>query len=408
MRVLIAPDCFGGTLTAPQAAAALTAGWLRGAPHDDVVTLPLADGGPGFVDIVAAATGGDTVPVVVTGPLGDPVPAVVLVTHTPGGVVAYVEAAHAIGLHLVPRDRRDPTVTTSVGVGELVAAACRQGATRVVVGLGGSSTNDGGAGLLAGLGLAAPILRRGGGALAGVTPADLVDLDVARRVLAGVDLVVATDVDVPLLGLHGASAGFATQKGATPEQAQALERALGRFAAAMGDAGATVPTPRIALALGHEGAAGEPGGHRWAQLPGAGAAGGLGFALAALGGRLLPGAEVVADAVGLDRAADGAELLVTGEGTLDWQSMHGKVVAAVARRGLARGVPVVVVAGQVHLGRREWAAAGISGAYAVAERPDQVGAALADPAGTLTARAERVARTWSPAGGAMEGITRDL
>jgi len=406
--VLIAPDCFGGTLTAAEAAAALTTGWLRGAPHDDVVTLPLADGGPGFVDIVAAATGGDVVPVVVTGPLGDPVPAAVLVTHTPGGAVAYVEAAHAVGLHLVPVERRDPTTTTSVGVGELVSAACRLGASRVVVGLGGSATNDGGAGLLAGLGLAAPVLRRGGGALAEVTPADLADLEVARGVLAGVDLVVATDVDVPLLGLHGASAGFATQKGATPEQAQQLERALGRFAAAMGDAGATVPAPRLALELG-QGGAGDGGGHRWAQLPGAGAAGGLGFALAALGGRLLPGAEVVADAVGLDRAADGAELLVTGEGTLDWQSMHGKVVAAVARRGLARAVPVVVVAGQVHLGRREWSAAGISGAYAVAERPDQVAAALADPAGTLAARAERVARTWSPRAGEASGrSTRDL
>ena len=242
--------------------------------------------------------------------------------------------------------------------------------------------------MLAGLGLTASVLRGGGGGLGTVTVADLAGLDEVRRLFAGIDLVVATDVDVPLLGLHGASAGFATQKGATPEQAQELERALGRFAAAMGDAGATVPAPRAHLRV-------DAGGHRWAQLPGAGAAGGLGFALAALGGRLLPGAEVVADVVGLDQAMQGAELLVTGEGAVDWQSMHGKVVAAVARRGLARGVPVVVIAGQVHLGRREWAAAGITGAYAVAERPDQVEAAMADPAGTLAARTERVARTWS-------------
>lgn len=393
MRVLIAPDCFGGTLTAREAAEALAMGWRRGAPHDDVVLLPLADGGPGFVEIIAAATGGEQVPVLVTGPTGEVVPAVVLVTETPAGRVAYVEAAHAVGLHLVPPERRDPTVTTSVGVGELVAAACGLGATRVVVGLGGSATNDGGAGLLAGLGMAAPVLRAGGAALAGVTKDDVADLDVARAVLAGVDLVVATDVDVPLLGLHGASAGFAAQKGATPEQAQDLERALGRFAAALDDAAGTAVPVRPALGL-------DVSRHRWAQLPGAGAAGGLGFALAVLGGRLLPGAEVVADAVGLDDAAAGTDLLVTGEGTLDWQSLHGKVVAAVARRGAARGLPVVVVAGQVTLGRREWGAAGISGAYAVAEGPEQVRQALADAVGTLAARTERVARTWSPAPGA--------
>lgn len=390
MRVLIAPDCFGGTLTAQQAAEAMAAGWRRGAPDDDVDLLPLADGGPGFVDIVHAAVGGDLVPVTASGPLGELVPAVVLLTEGTEGPVGYLEAAQVVGLHLVPRERRDPTLTTSVGLGELLRAAAGLGATRLVVGLGGSATNDAGAGMLAGLGLTASVLRGGGAGLGTVTVADLAGLDEVRQLFAGIDLVVATDVDVPLLGLHGASAGFAVQKGATPEQAQELERALGRFAAAMGDAGATVPAPRARLQV-------DVGGHRWAQLPGAGAAGGLGFALAALGGRLLPGAEVVADAVGLDLATDGAELLVTGEGAVDWQSMHGKVVAAVVRRGLARGVPVVVIAGQVHLGRREWGAAGIAGAYAVAEGPDQVEAAMADPVGTLVARAERVARTWSPA-----------
>ncbi len=397
MRVLIAPDCFGGTLTAAQAADALAAGWSRGAPGDVLNLMPLADGGPGFVDVIAAATGGELVPVVVTGPLGDPVPATVLMAGLPAGPLAYVESAQAVGLHLVPPERRDPTRTTSRGVGELVAAACRLGARRVVVGLGGSGTNDGGAGLLAGLGMASTVLGGGGGALAGVTADDVGDLAVARAAVAGVDLVVAFDVDVPLLGLHGASAGFAPQKGATPEEAQHLERALGRFAAVVGEAahdGPGVP-PSLPLVGASGGAGGLTSGRRWAQLPGAGAAGGLGFALAVLGARLLPGAEVVADAVGLDGAAAAADVLVTGEGTLDWQSLHGKVVAAVARRGVARGLPVVAVAGQVALGRREWGAAGISGAYAVAEKPADVAAALADPAGTLAARAERVARTWS-------------
>jgi glycerate kinase len=388
VHVLIAPDSFGDTLTAEEAASAMADGWRRGAPDDEVDVLPLADGGPGFIDVIGAVVEGRRVPVTVTGPLGEPVSAEMLVTEGHAGMVVYLESAHAVGLHLVPPDRRDPTVTTSIGVGELLVAACDLGPTRIVVGLGGSATNDAGAGMLVGLGLKALVLRGGGGALSVVVPEDVADIGKAREVLGGVELVVATDVDVPLLGMRGASAGFAEQKGATPQQAQELERALGRFAAAMGDPGARVPTPRVSLGAG-------PGVRRWAQIPGAGAAGGLGFALAVLGGRLLPGAEVVADAVGLERAVEGADVLVTGEGTLDWQSMRGKVVGAVSRCGLARGIPVVVVAGQMRLGRGEWSAAGIAGAYAVAERSDQVAAAMADPARTLCARTERVARTWS-------------
>jgi glycerate kinase len=391
VRVLIAPDCFGGTLTGLQAAEAMAAGWRRGAPHDVIALLPLSDGGPGFVDTLHAALGGDLVPVTALGPLGEPVPAVVLRTTTPGGVVAYLEAAQVVGLQVVPTDRRDPTVTTSAGLGELLHAAVDLGAARVVVGLGGSATNDAGAGMLAGLGLDGLALGGGGGGLTTVTADNLRGLRELRGSLAGVDLVVAADVDVPLLGLHGASAGFAAQKGATPEQAQHLERALGHFASVVAGAleGAS------AVRGGLVGLSVDP--RTLAQLPGAGAAGGLGFGLAVLGARVLPGAEVVADAVGLGRHAAGADLLVTGEGALDWQSLHGKVVSAVAREGLSRGVPVVVVAGQVHLGRREWAAAGITGAYAVAETPDQVPRAVADAAGTLAARTERVARTWSPA-----------
>lgn len=395
VRVLIAPDSFGGTLTALQAAEAMADGWRRAAPGDDVRTLPLADGGPGFVAILHAALGGDLVPVTVTGPLGAPVPAVLLRVDGVPGPTVYVESAQAIGLPLVPPERRDPTRTTTVGVGELLLAARDLGATRVVVGLGGSSTNDGGAGMLAALGMAAPALRAGGGALATLVPDDVADLDVARRAMAGVDLAVATDVDVPLLGLHGASAGFAAQKGATPEQAQDLERALGTLAALLGDL-EPADGGRRALPLAAPGASAGSGARRWSALPGAGAAGGLGFGLAVLGARLLPGSTVVADAVGLAGAVAEADLVVTGEGSFDWQSLHGKVVSAVAHAALPGGVPTVVVAGQVLVGRREWRAAGISGAYAVAERPDQVAASLADPAGTLTARTERVARTWSP------------
>lgn len=392
VRVLIAPDSFGSSLTAAEAADAIAGAWRTVAPHDEVTVCPLADGGPGFVATLHAALGGELVPVAVTSPVGVQVPAVVLLV----GTTAYVESAQAVGLPLVAPELRDPTRTSSRGVGELVATALTAGARRVVVGLGGSATNDGGAGALVGLaralGLAGPsdLLDTGGGSLGAVVPDDLAGLRELRDRLREVELVVATDVDVPLLGLHGASAGFAPQKGATPEQAQELERALGHFAhaatAALGDA------LRPDLLAGTRPASATS---RLTAAPGAGAAGGLGFGLALLGGRLVPGSAFVADAVGLDALVGDHDVVVTGEGRFDWQSLHGKVVAEVATRALAHAVPTVVVAGEVLVGRRELSAAGITAAYAVGETPEQVAAALAAPAQTLAARAARVARTWS-------------
>ena len=392
VRVLIAPDSFGSSLTADEAAQAMAGAWRATAPHDEVSTCPLSDGGPGFVATLHAALGGELVPVTVTSPVGVRVPAVLLLV----GTTAYLESAQAVGLPLVPDELRDPTRTSSRGVGELLAAAMAAGARRVVVGLGGSATNDGGAGALDGLarelGLDGPgdLLDAGGGSLAAVGPDDLAGLRELRDRLRGVELVVATDVDVPLLGLHGASAGFAPQKGATPEQAQELERSLGHFAhaatAALGDA------LRPDLLAGTRPASATT---RLTAAPGAGAAGGLGFGLALLGGRLVPGSVFVADAVGLDARIGDHDVVVTGEGRFDWQSLHGKVVSEVASRALAHAVPTVVVAGEVLVGRRELSAAGITAAYAVAETPEQVAAALADPAGSLAARSARVARTWS-------------
>jgi glycerate kinase len=381
----MAPDSFTGTLTAGQAARALADGWARHAPGDALDLCPLSDGGPGFVDVLAAALPGRAEVVTVPGPLGEPVPAQVLLVPGPDGdLVAYVESAQACGLHLVPADRRDPGVTTTRGVGELLLAARAAGARRIVVGLGGSGTNDGGAGLLAALLAAAGVraadrLAGGGEALLGTVAADLAGLAGVREDWTGIELVAASDVDVPLLGFHGASAGFAEQKGATPEQAQRLERALGDFAAAACEAAGlprALPRPL-------------------AREPGAGAAGGLGFALALLGARRVPGAAAVLDAVRLRERVAAADLVVTGEGTFDWQSLRGKVVSAVAALGLEVGTPVVVVAGQVLVGRREALAIGVESAYPVADGPAEVHDALADPVGTLTARAERVARTWS-------------
>jgi len=396
VHVLVAPDAFGSSLTAAQAAAVVAQAWRETVPSDEVEVCPLADGGPGFVETLHGVLGGDLVPVTVSSPDGQEVPAAVLVTEgAAGGRTAYVESAHAAGTALVPAERRDPVSASSRGVGQLLAAALSTGARRVVVGLGGTVTNDAGAGMLAALaealdvGLGAAALSSGGGALGRVTADDLAGLRTLRARLAGVDLVGAADVDIPLLGLQGASAASVEQRGATQAQAQELEQVLGRFAHAAATALGDAVRPDL-LAASHQ-----PAAARLAGLPGAGAGGGLGYGLALVGGRLLPGARLVADAVGLDDRLADADVVLTGEGRFDVHSLHGKAAAEVASRALAHGVPTVVLAGEVLVGRRELLAAGISAAYAVAESPTEVEAALAAPAQSLAARARRVARTWS-------------
>lgn len=396
MRVVIAPDSFTGTLTAAQAAEAMTKGWAEGAPHDEVVQVPLSDGGPGFLDVLAhgladdAAAAAESIVATVEDPRGRPAPAMVLIDRAAAGVVgavptAYIESAQAIGLHLLDAAERDPTVTSTYGVGQLIEVALDAGAERIVVGLGGSGTNDAGAGMLAALGAGdAPALRAGGGALAGLDDAALPGLKAVVERLSTIDLVAATDVASPLLGLQGASAVYSPQKGATPEQAQDLERALGRFHEVVSR---TLGTPTDLLT-------GRP--LRLDRAAGAGAAGGLGYALLAIGARRVSGVDLVIEAVGLREQIADAALVVTGEGTFDWQSMQGKVVAGVAQAALEVATPSIVIAGQVLVGRREAMAVGLSGTYAVAEAPAAVEAAMLDPVATLSRRTARVARTWSP------------
>ena len=393
MRVVIAPDCFTDTLTAAQAAAAMAQGWSQTAPHDEIVQVPLSDGGPGFIDVLATALtphGAETIAATVQDPLGRPVPAAILFDRAASGVTgavptAYIESAHAAGLHLLDAADRDPTRTSTVGVGQLIEIAVAEGAKRIVVGLGGSGTNDGGAGMLAALGAGQhPLLSAGGGGLGLLADDALVSLPDVRRRLSSIDLVAATDVESPLLGLKGASAVFAAQKGATPAQAQSLEAALGRFHAVVTRC-LDAPTDLLS---------GRP--LRLDRATGAGAGGGLGYGLLALGARQVSGVDLVIETVGLpDRIAD-ASLVVTGEGTFDWQSVHGKVVAGVARAALDVATPSIAIAGQVLVGRREAMGIGLSGTYAVAERPEDVDAAMLDPVGSLASRTARVARTWSP------------
>ncbi|GLY32821.1 glycerate kinase [Kineosporia sp. NBRC 101731] len=386
MRVVIAPDSFSGTLTSPAAAEALAVGWRRHAPDDDLDLCPLSDGGQGFVDALSAGLDGRLIPLEVTGPAGFPALAVLFVTtEKTGQVTAYLESAQACGLDLVPSDRRDPGTASSTGLGTLIAAAVEAGASRIVVGVGGVATNDGGAGMLAGLagafglpGARALAERLAGGvtALRGITPPDLEVLNPLRERLAGIEFVAATDSDVVLLGFKGVSALHAVAKGATPEQAQELDLALADFARAAVDATAQ-PQKLVALA-------------------GAGAGGGLGFGLFLLGATREIGAVLVADAVGLSGRLEGAGVVVTGEGNLDWESLRGTVITAVARLAQEQAVPTVAVAGQIQVGRRELLTAGVESAYPVARNPAEVRASLADPAGRLADRAQRVARTWSP------------
>ena len=364
MRVLIAPDKFAGTLTAVEAAEAIAAGWLRHAPDDELDLVPMADGGPGFVDVLHASLGGDLLAVTVTGPYGDPVPATLLVT----GPTAYVESAQACGLALTPEPDRDPERASSRGVGELLAAAVEAGARKVIVGLGGSGTNDGGAGLLAALGATsepADALERGPSSL---THLESVDLTAARSRLAGVELVAASDVDNPLLGLIGATNVYGSQKGVAPDRLQTVDAMLERLA---------VATDK-----------------KLARTQGAGAAGGLGFALMLLGARRQPGIDLVAEAVGLPERARRSDLVVTGEGAFDFSSRSGKVPYGVAAVAADAVQPCIALAGKVLVGSREMRALGVESAYAMV---DLVGeeASFADPAGSLAALAERTARTWS-------------
>ena len=360
MRILIAPDKFAGTLTAVEAADAIAAGWARRAPEDTLDLAPMADGGPGFVDVMHAALGGELAAVTVSGPLGEQVPATILIIED----VAYVESAQACGLHVTRGERAEEA--SSVGVGELIVAAIDAGASTITVGLGGSGTTDGGAGLLAALGAAADRdLRSGPSGLPGITT---VNLEPARQCVAGVSLVAASDVDSPLTGLFGAAKTFGPQKGIAPDRLVAVDAAL----------------EALALAIDR----------RLSLTAGAGAAGGIGYALLALGGTREPGIELVAAAVDLANRAALADLVITGEGAFDFSSRSGKVPYGVAEIAAGAIRPCIALAGKVLVGSREMRALGVESAYSLV---DAVGEerAFADPAGALADLASRVARTWS-------------
>ncbi len=371
MKVVIAPDSYKESLSAHEVAVEIAAGFREIFPDADYVILPLADGGEGTVEAMVAATGGRIVSVGVTGPLGKPVPAFYGLTGD--GRTAVIEMAAASGLMLVPPEQRNPMVTTTYGTGELMRAALGAGVSRMVVGIGGSATVDGGAGMLQALGL--KLLDREGGDIGFGGGA----LDRLARIGAGgldprlgeVAIEVACDVDNPLLGEQGAAAVFGPQKGATPEMVAQLDANLAHLAAV------------ISRDLGRE----------VAMAPGAGAAGGLGAALLALGGGLRPGIDIILETVGFEAVARDADLIITGEGRMDSQTVSGKAPLGVARLAKRLGKPVIAITGSLAADVGMVYPYGIDAVFSVVREPCSLEDALANAAANVRMAARNIAAT---------------
>src|SRR6478672_5212854 len=347
-HVLVASDKFKGSLTAAEVGAAVSKGLRSAHPDLDVVTVPVADGGDGTL-AAAIAAGYESIPVTASGPTGLPV----ATSYARSGDRAVVEMADISGLSRLPSGLA-PLTASSRGTGEVMVAALDAGCRQLVLGIGGSAGTDGGAGLVSALGAGlldadGQEIADGGAALAGIARLDLSGLHPA---LAGAEIVVACDVDNPLTGPNGAAAVYGPQKGASPDDIARLDGALDRWADA------------VAVATGTD----------FRDNPGAGAAGGVGFAaIALLGAQLRPGIDLVLDLVGFHRQLVDANLVITGEGSLDEQTLSGKAPAGVAAAAVAAGIPVVAVCGRSLLTEEQWRAAGISAVYSLSDvEPDPV------------------------------------
>ena len=372
MKIVVAPDKFKGSLPATRVAAAIAAGLHAGRPGAEVVTIPVADGGEGTVD-AAVAAGFERVPVTAAGPAGDPV----RTSYARRGEVAVVELADVCGLARRPGGQLAPLTASSFGAGEVLRAALEAGARRIVLGVGGSASTDGGAGLLQALGARLLDTRGepvgpGGAGLRDVATLDLTGLHPALHPAGGAaDIILAADVDNPLTGPDGAAEVYGPQKGASAAEVDALAAGLRRWAAA------------VAAAVGRD----------WSQASGAGAAGGVGFAaLAVLGATRRPGIELVLDLAGFEGALDGADLVITGEGSLDAQSLAGKTPVGVARAAARHGIGVVAVAGRSTLMEAELAAAGIVAVYSLSDLEPDLERCRAEAARLLRRTGQMIAR----------------
>ena len=372
MKIVIAPDSFKESLSAEGVAIAIANGVQQAAPHASVICVPMADGGEGTVAAVLAATQGEWRQTAVRGALGEPLNASWgwLPDNT-----AIIEMAAAAGLEQTPPEQRDPMRASSYGVGQLILAALDAGAQRLILGLGGSSCNDGGAGMLVALGMrlldqAGNELPAGGAALATLASIDASGLDPRLKDLA-VD--IASDVDNPLCGPHGATYTFGPQKGASPAQLAELDAALAHFGELCT----------------------RQSGHDVRNEPGAGAAGGVGYAAHAyFNARFRPGVEVVAELGNLPNAMAGASLAFTGEGRMDAQTLHGKTPAGVAQIAQAAGVPLIALAGSLGEGYEKLYERGITAAFSLTPGPMELAQAKAQAATLLTERARDATRLW--------------
>ncbi|MEO1159164.1 MAG: glycerate kinase [Pseudomonadota bacterium] len=369
LTVLIAPSGFKGSISARQAADLIATGVLRGLPEARIIKAPLVDGGEGFTEAITDATGGTLHPLTVTGPVGQPVASFFGVLGGPGPRTAIVEMAAAAGLSLVPEDARDPTLTTSYGVGQLIAAALDEGAERILLGCGDSGINDGGAGMAQALGVG--LVDRDGAPIGfgGAQLARLDRIDLAGRDPRLDDVVIDAAVNWHnvLLGKRGVARVFGPQKGATPGQVEQLEIALQNYAAKILD--------HIGLDM--------------AAAPGGGASGGLGTGLAALlGGTLHPRYDIVMQYLELDRLIAMADLVITAEGCLDGQTPYGKIPSEVARRAKQFDLPVVVLAGTIGKGVTDNFDHGIDAFASILKRPGSLEDAIADTDRLLVQAAE--------------------
>jgi glycerate kinase len=373
MKIVIAPDSFKDSLSAQGVADAIALGLAQVWPDAQLIKCPMADGGEGTVESVLAACAGELRRTEVRGPLGETVDA--SWGWLPHSHTAIIEMAEASGLQLVPLERRDACISSTFGTGELIGAALEAGAQRVILAIGGSATNDAGAGAMQALGVKlldaqGQELQAGGLALAQLARIDLTGIDPR---LAQVRFDIAADVNNPLCGPHGASAIFGPQKGATPAQVQQLDSALEHFA------------DHCARVLDHD----------VRDEPGSGAAGGLGFAAKAfLKAQFQAGVDVVAELVGLADAIKNADLVITGEGRFDVQTLRGKTPFGVARIARQQGVPVIVIAGTLGDGYQQLYAHGIDAAFTLASGPMTLQQACADAPRLLRERASDIARVW--------------
>lgn len=372
MKIVIAPDSYKESLSALEVAQAVEAGFRQIFPTAEYCCLPVADGGEGTVDAMVAATGGRRIEAVVSGPLGKPASAFYGLTGD--GATAVIEMAAASGLGLIPREERDPLRASSRGTGELILKALDDGARRFILGIGGSATNDAGAGMLQALGVRlldaqGAEIGAGGGELGRLARIDVAGLDPR---LGQSTIEVACDVDNPLVGPRGASAIFGPQKGATPEMVGELDAKLGHFAAIVArDIGIDV-----------------------ANVPGTGAAGGMGAAmLAFLGASLRPGIDIVMEAVGLDREVADADLVITGEGRIDSQTINGKTPIGVARVAKKHAKPVIGIAGCLGADAGVVHAHGIDAVFSVLYKPCTLDEALSEAAANVEMAARNIAAT---------------